>query len=180
MTMRFVTSSFCHAGGCVGISAAYDMATSSFCQKGECVGITVVKTATSSFCAKGECVDVYADGAGFMAIGDTKLEDPQASALVLDTASYELFRQAIMAGWFDYSRLNGQPMVSDARATTLVFVQLEPERGRYQIGLGIHCGCPDNTEAKLFFDRDEWDAFVNGIKNGEMTPELLRSTDAKV
>lgn len=160
MTMRFVTSSFC--------------------QKGECVGIAAADRTINSLCVGGECVDVYADGAGFMAIGDTKLEDPQASALKLDTASYELFRLTIMSGQFDYERLGDYPMISNIYALVPVFVQLEPKRGRYPIGLGIRCGCPDNTEAKLFFDRDEWDAFVNGIKNGEMTPELLQSADAKV
>lgn len=160
MTMRFVTSSFCLDGGCVGIAAE--------------------EGTTSSFCHVGGCVEVYDSGVGFMAIGDNKLEDPQASALELDTVSYELFRLTVMTGQFDHERLSGYPVISNSYALVPVFVQLEPERGRYPIGLGIRCGCPDNTEAKLFFDRDEWDAFVNGIKNGEMTPELLRSADAKV
>lgn len=138
--------------------------TSSFCAKGECVGLLPANMPlTSSFCQKGECVSVNADTAGqYLLIGDTKPENT-LPPLPIDHASYESFWRSVRDGDYDLEKLSTTPVIS--QGTMPVSVRLSDESDcRYPILLGVLCGCAETDRYELPYDHDEWQDYVDDIQ----------------
>lgn len=171
---KYITSSFCLDGGCVGLYSLEEPLTSSFCAKGECVGLLPAnKPLTSSFCQKGECVSVEADTTDrqYLLIADTKPENT-LPPLRIDHASYESFWQSVLDGDYDLEKLSATPVTSQGAMP--VSVRLSDESDcNYPILLGVLCGCAETDRYELSYDRTEWQAFIDGVKNDELSADIV-------
>lgn len=170
---KYITSSFCLDGGCVGLADASPLVTSSFSGGDHCVGVGTDHLVTGSFCQKGECVSVEADTTDrqHLLIGDTKPENT-VPPLRIDRASYESFWQSVLDGNYDLEKLSATPITS--QGTMPVSVRLSDASDcRYPILLGVLCGCAETDRHELAYDHDEWQAFIDGVKDGQLTADIV-------
>lgn len=133
----------------------------------------MAKYITSSFCAKGDCVSVEADTTDrqYLLIGDTKPEN-MLPPLRIDRASYDSFWQSVLEGDYDLEKLSTTPVISQGAMP--VSVRLSDESDcRYPILLGVLCGCAETDRHELSYDHDEWNDFVKGVKNNELSADIV-------